>query len=109
MLVNTTAQVGSALSAVNAKSDAVRDVSRAPRTLRFYGDEFVFDTVSGMFYALSPTASFILRALDAGTPRDQLADKVQRRYGITHAAAVQDIERLHDEIAGIQSLNLVRA
>lgn len=86
-----------------------RDIRHTPRTLRFYGDEFVFDTVSGMFYVVSATASFIFRALDAGTPLDQLADKMQRRYGITRVQAVRDIERLFDDIAAIEPLKLARA
>ena len=96
-------------SIASADAGAKRDVNRTPRTLRFYGDEFVFDTVSGMFYVVSRTASFILRALDAGTPPDQLADKVQRRYGIARAEAVRDIERLFDDIAAVEPLKLVRA
>ena len=109
MPVEMTARPESATSAAIADSGAKRDVRRTPRTLRFYGDEFVFDTVSGMFYVVSRTASFILRALDAGTPPDQLADKVQRRYGIARAEAVRDIERLFDDIAAVEPLKLVRA
>jgi hypothetical protein len=32
----------------------------APK-FRFYGDQFVLDTVSGNFYRVTPTAGFILR------------------------------------------------
>ncbi|MBS0517117.1 MAG: PqqD family protein, partial [Proteobacteria bacterium] len=74
-------------------------------SLRFYGDEFVFDTVSGMFYRISPTASFILRSLDAGTAPDKLADEVQQRYHIDRAAAVRDIELLRNDFAAIESLS----
>lgn len=82
---------------------------RKPLTLRFYGDEFIFDTVSGMFYRVSPTASFILRSLDAGTEPGKLADDVQERYGITRAAAVRDIELLRNDLTGIEPLGQVRA
>lgn len=93
---------------VVAEQAVSREVERSPRTLRFYGDEFVFDTVSGMFFVVSATASFILRALDAGTPTDQLADKLQRRYGISRETAVRDIQGLLDRIAVIEPLKLVR-
>lgn len=82
---------------------------RLPLTLRFYGDEFVFDTVSGMFYVISRTAGFIFRALDAGTQPDKLADEVQQRYGITRSEAVRDIEHLLDNFSGIEPLGMVRA
>lgn len=79
-----------------------------PLTIRFYGDEFIFDTASGMFYRISPTASFILRALQAGTQPDKLADEIQGRYGISRAAAVRDIELLRNDLAGIEALEQVR-
>ena len=82
---------------------------RAPRTLRFYGDEFVFDTVSGMFYVISRSAGFIFRALDAGTQPDKLADEVQQRYGISRSAAVRDIEYLLGNLNGIEPQGMVRA
>jgi hypothetical protein len=82
---------------------------RIPLTLRFYGDEFVFDTVSGMFYVVSRTAGFIFRALDAGILPDKLADEVEQRYGITRSAAVRDIAHLLDNLSGIEPLGMVRA
>lgn len=82
---------------------------RKPMTLRFYGEEFIFDTVSGMFYRVSPTASFILRSLESGTEPGKVADEVQERYGIARAAAVRDIELLRNDLAGIEPLGQVRA
>lgn len=79
-----------------------------PMSLRFYGDEFIFDTVSGMFYRVSPTASFILRSLDAGIEPNKLADVVQQRYQIDRAAAVRDIELLRNDLAAIESLSQVQ-
>jgi polyisoprenoid-binding protein YceI len=78
-------------------------------SLRFYGDEFVFDTVSGMFYRVSPTASFILRSLERGTDPATVADEVQKRYGIDRAAAVRDIELLRNDLTVIEPLGQVRA
>ncbi len=77
--------------------------------LRFYGDGFIFDTMSGMFYRISPTASFILRALDSGADPGKLADDVQQRYGIDRAAAVRDIELLRNDLTAIEPLGQVRA
>ncbi|MBS0522104.1 MAG: PqqD family protein [Proteobacteria bacterium] len=74
-------------------------------TLRFYGDEFIFDTASGMFFRISPTASFILRSLQAGTRADRLADEIQERYGISRSAALRDVQLLRNDLAGIEALD----
>jgi hypothetical protein len=74
-------------------------------TLRFYGDEFIFDTVSGMFFRISPTASLILRSLQSGTRPDRLADEIQERYGISRSAALRDVELLRNDLAGIEALD----
>ncbi len=97
------------LSAGSVNRSGNGSAKRLPLTLRFYGDEFVFDTVSGMFYVISRTAGFIFRALDAGTQPDKLADEVQKRYGITRSEAVRDIEHLLDNLSGIEPLGMVRA
>lgn len=91
-----------------SKSLVAKARNAKPLTLRFYGDEFVFDTISGMFYRISPTASFILRALQSGTRPEKLADEIQGRYGIPRAAAVRDIELLRNDLAGIEALGQVR-
>src|SRR5215510_12752515 len=74
-------------------------------TLRFYGDEFIFDTVSGMFFRLSSTASFILRCLQRGARPDGLADEIQKRSGIPRSAALRDVELLRNDLAGIEALD----
>jgi hypothetical protein len=61
-----------------------------------------------MFYRTSPTASFILRALQSGTRPERLADEIQGRYGISRAVAVRDIELLRNDLAGIEALDRVR-
>ena len=76
-----------------------------PLTLRFYGDEFIFDTVSGMFFRISSTASLILRSLQSGTRPEQLADEIQERYGISRSAALRDVELLRNDLAGIEALD----
>lgn len=92
-----------------AAKEVTRKTKRKPLSLRFYGDEFVFDTVSGMFYRVTPTASFILRSLDAGTELDQVASDVQKRYGIDRASAVRDIELLRNDLTAIESFGQVHA
>ena len=82
---------------------------RARPKLRFYGDEFVLDTVSGMFYRISPTASFILRSLDEGVEPEPLAAELQRRYRIDRSTAVRDIELLRNDLASIEPLSEARA
>lgn len=62
--------------------------------LRFYGDEFVFNTISGMCYRLTSTAGFILRSLVAGAKNEQLVDLIQTRYDIDQKTAVRDVELL---------------
>jgi hypothetical protein len=73
-------------------------------SLRFYGDEFIFDTVSGMFYRVSPTASFILRSLECGVDPGKLAESVRQRYGVPQAAALRDIELLRNDLTAIEAL-----
>ncbi len=70
-------------------------------SLRFYGEEFIFDTVSGMFYRVNPTASFILRALQSGTEPERLADEVRSRYNIPRADAMRDIELLRNDLTSL--------
>ena len=62
--------------------------------LRFYGDEFVFNTASGMFYRITSSAGFLLQNLINGVGDDQLVTLFQNRYGIDRATAIQDVELL---------------
>lgn len=70
-------------------------------SLRFYGDQFVFDTRSGMFYRLSLTAAFLLRAIDGGATADALPGLLQDEYGITQKQAVRDTELFLNDLAGL--------
>lgn len=69
--------------------------------LRFYGDQFVFDTHSGMFYRLSLTAGFLLRAIDAGATVDQLPGLLQQECGINEKRAVRDVELFINDLSGL--------
>lgn len=73
--------------------------------LRFYGDDFVFDTVSGMFFRLSPTGSFILRTLASGAKPDTLAAAMAARYGIDRATATRDIELFLNDLSALEPLD----
>jgi len=45
-----------------------------------------------MFYRISPTAAFVLRAIEAGASRDDLPDLLARQYDIDQARAMRDVE-----------------
>lgn len=62
--------------------------------LRFYGDEFVFNTVSGMCYRVTPTAGLLLRALDEGAAIEELVDILQEHYDVERSTAMRDVELL---------------
>ena len=72
--------------------------------LRFYGDEFVFDTVSGMFFRLSATASFILRSIVEGVQLADLPAAMERRYGIDRATAARDVQLFLNELSALEPL-----
>ena len=62
--------------------------------LRFYGDEFVFNTVSGTCYRITSTAGFLLRNLVAGAEDEQLVSLMQDRYDLDRISAMRDVELL---------------
>jgi len=74
-------------------------------TLRFYGEEFVFDTVSGAFYRMNRTACFILRQLDAGRPVHELPAMLEAQYRLDHASATRDVELLLNSLASLEPLS----
>lgn len=78
---------------------------RSSSGLCFYGDEFVFDTVSGMFFRLSPTASFVLRSLEAGTKLTDLPAALETRYRVDRATATRDVELFLNELAVLEPLD----
>jgi transposase-like protein len=76
-----------------------------PSALRFYGDQFVFDTISGMFYRLNPAACFILQALDTGVAAGQLAGLLRARYELDAPTAARDVELFLNNLAALPPLN----
>jgi len=62
--------------------------------LRFYGDKFVFNTVSGACYRITSTAGFLLRHIVVGVEDEQLVSLMQDHYGLDHVSAMRDVELL---------------
>lgn len=87
---------------------AVKDKAKAPgrlSALRFYEGEFVLNTVSGMFYRLTPAAGCLLRSLEAGVEIGQLAALIQTRYEVDQKTAVRDVELLLNQLATLGLLD----
>lgn len=68
--------------------------------LRFYPGGLVLDTVSGLFYRLTPVADYLLRQYDAGTEVRDFAGLIEARYGQDHASALRDVELLLNQFSG---------
>jgi hypothetical protein len=73
--------------------------------LRFFGEEFVLDTVSGLFYRLTPAAHFVLRAHERGVRFQQFPGLLRQRYGIDPASATRDVELLLNQMASMGLLD----
>ncbi|MDO9365683.1 MAG: PqqD family protein [Methylotenera sp.] len=89
---------------------AVKDKDKAKAlhrlsALHFYEGEFVLNTMSGLFYRLTPAASYLLRSLDAGVEIEQLAALIQTRYGVDQKTAVRDVELLLNQLAEVGLLD----
>jgi hypothetical protein len=69
--------------------------------LRFYAGAFVLDTVSGLFYRLTPAAYLLLQSHTAGVPTRQFAELLQQHYGIDSASATRDVELLLNQVASL--------
>lgn len=96
-------KIGKRVSAKSGNAKKRQSSSTNAHNLKFYGEEFIFDTASGMFYRVNPTAGFILRALQTGVEADKLVEQVQARYNVTRAAAVRDIELLRNDLGSLGS------
>jgi Coenzyme PQQ synthesis protein D (PqqD) len=60
--------------------------------LRFYGHEFVFDTVSGSFYRLTPVAGRLLKSLGDGADYHRLIETLETDYKVDRAIILRDVE-----------------
>lgn len=74
--------------------------------VRFYGDEFVLNTATGMFFRLSPSAVFILKQLAAGTQADKLITVLREYYKIDKKTAIRDVELLMNELVMLGLVNV---
>lgn len=83
------------------------DVDDPATKYRFYGDQFLLDTVSGNFYRVSPTAGFILRHLIGGETPAELVNVVAQRFKIDRARALRDIEMFTSELRSLGILENV--
>jgi hypothetical protein len=76
--------------------------TRRTSKLRFYGDQFVLDTVGGRFYRLTPIATSLLKALIEGQDENQLAEIVERQSGSGRTNAMRDVEFFLSEIRSLE-------
>lgn len=93
---------------VNMHHMRTRNTTAPPKRVhafRFYGDSFVLNVASGMFYRLSPAADFLLRALDEGASIDQFPDLIVQRYGVERTTAVRDSELLLNQFNALGLLD----
>ena len=75
---------------------------KQPRTrYRFYGDQFLLDTVSGNFYRVTSTAGFILRAILDGADDAKLVNLLEGRFKISRAKALRDVELFQSELRSL--------
>lgn len=81
-----------------------KDPDSLDRRLQFYGDEFVFDSVSGMFYRINPSACFMLKSLTAGTPVTDLPARLQARYELDSATASRDVQLFLNSLTALEPL-----
>lgn len=77
------------------------DAGAAATKYRFYGDQFLLDTVSGNFYRVTPTAGFILRNLIAGMTPAELVNVVAQHFKIDRARALRDVEMFTSELRSL--------
>jgi hypothetical protein len=80
------------------------DLSRLAE-LRLYGDEFAFNTATGMLHRVSRTAGFILRELKGGRTSRDVVERLQTIYGVNESRAERDIELF---FADLSTLGLIQ-
>ncbi|MDO9030862.1 MAG: PqqD family protein [Hydrogenophaga sp.] len=80
-------------------------LSKGSRRLQFFGEEFVLDTVSGLFYRLTPAAHLVLRAYAEGVQSQQFPGLLKQHYGIDPASAARDIELLLNQMVSLGLLD----
>lgn len=84
------------------KTDGVQELSN----LRFYGDEFVLNTVSGMFYRLTPTAGALLRSFQDMDDIELLVDHIQNTYNVSRIKAIRDVELFLNDLSALGIMDI---
>ena len=97
MVKRSTARIVPLISARAGRHDAW-DLSRLAQ-LRLYGDEFAFNTATGMLHRVSPTAGFILRELKGGRNSEGVVARLRSLYGVSRSRAERDIELFFSDLA----------
>jgi len=71
------------------------------RFLRFYDGNFVLDARSGLFYRLTPSATFLLRAWSEGAETGAFAGLIHQQFGVDPATASRDVELMLNQFRGL--------
>lgn len=72
--------------------------------IKFYGERFLFDSITGSFHRISDTAGFVIRELQRETKLLDIIDLFSKHYGISTKKAVADIEILISELIALNIL-----
>lgn len=81
------------------------DLSRLAE-IALYGDEFAFNTVTGMLHRVSRTGGIILRELKAGRNFEEVIAGLQALYGVSQSRAERDIELFLSDLATLGLIDL---
>jgi hypothetical protein len=86
---------------MRARGETVGESGGLAARYRFYGAQFLLDTISGKFYRVTSTAAFILRALMDGKDQAELPKIVERHFGIDRSRAARDVEIFLSELRSL--------
>ena len=98
---------GSASKDTGNGADA--DPIRRRQFLRFYEGHFVLDSRSGLFYRLTPSALFLLKAWSQGADTTDFARLLCEQFGVDPATARRDVELMLNQFRGLGLIDAQRA
>lgn len=90
-----------------ARKQASGETRHTLPQLQFFDNEFVLNTESGLFYGLTPSACYLLQALDSGSTVQQFPALMRRRYRMGPAQAQRDVELLLNQFSAMGLLAAV--
>jgi hypothetical protein len=100
---------GAFMNETNGQAAGALDLGQAPPggsgRLQFFGEEFVLDKVSGLFYRLTPAAHLVLQAHEQGVQSQQFPGLLRQRYGIDPVSAARDVELLLNQMVSLGLLD----